>query len=75
MTAEHHKLSIVGMACEHCRCRVQRALEGVDGVTHVEIDLETGTANVQAEAGAVVREDLVAVVEDVGYQVGSMSTP
>ena len=75
MATEHHKLAVVGMSCEHCRCRVQRALEGVPGVVAVVIDLETGAADVEAETEATSREVLIAAVEDVGYEVGTMSSP
>ncbi|MGI5820067.1 MAG: heavy-metal-associated domain-containing protein [Armatimonadota bacterium] len=75
MGTENHHLSIVGMSCEHCRCRVQRALEGVAGVTKVEIDLSSGTANVQAGRGDVSIDALVSAVEKVGYSAGTMSTP
>ncbi len=75
MVTENHKLSVVGMSCEHCRVRVQEALEGVSGVMRAEIDLETGTANVEAGSGEVDIEDLVKAVEDAGYSAGTMSMP
>lgn len=75
MAVDRYEFSVVGMSCEHCRCRVQRALEEVEGVTSAAIDLETGTAHVETEVGATTRENLVAKVEEVGYAVGDLSTP
>ena len=75
MRTEYHQFNVVGMSCEHCRSRVQDALEKVGGVRSVEIDLETGAANVEAEEGATSQEKLTAAVEAVGYEVGMLSAP
>jgi copper chaperone len=75
MTKEYHQFSVLGMSCEHCRARVQEALERVRGVCEVEIDLETGMVNVEAEIGATSQDDLTVAVEKVGYEVGMLSTP
>ena len=34
------KILIEGMRCEHCVGHVKEALEGLDGVTSVEVSLE-----------------------------------
>lgn len=75
MRTEYHQFNVVGMSCEHCRATVQRALEEVGGVCSVEIDLETGAANVEAEPGATSQDTLTRAVEAAGYQVGMLSTP
>lgn len=69
MATEHHRLNVSGMSCEHCRCRVQRALEGLPGVSFAEVELSTGAVDVEADEGAVTREQLVAEVEKAGYSV------
>jgi copper chaperone CopZ len=75
MAVEQLQINVIGMSCEHCRCRVQRALEALPGVCTVVINLETGAVNVEAEPGTTTRENLVAAVEEVGYSAGTMSTP
>lgn len=75
MSAEQFQFSILDVTSEHCRSRVQRTLERVAGVSSVDIDPETGTANVIAEFGVTTREVLIARVEEAGYPVGTMSTP
>lgn len=75
MANDNYQLSVIGMSCEHCRGRVQQALEEVSGVVSVDISLETGVAEIQAEPGTTSREQLVAKVEETGYSVGSMSRP
>jgi copper chaperone len=69
MATEHHRLNVSGMSCEHCRCRVQRALEALPGVSSAEVSLKTGAVDVEADEGAVTREQLVAEVEKAGYSV------
>ena len=59
-------LDVSGMTCGNCVRHVQHALERVDGVVHVSVDLETGTARVAHEARAVLSM-LVAAVEEEGY--------
>ncbi len=75
MATEHIQLNVVGMSCEHCRCRVQRALESVPGVHSADVDLRTGTVSVEAEEGLISQEQLAAEVVNVGYAVGGMNTP
>ena len=59
------ELKIVGMSCEHCSGRVEKALGALAGVTAVEVVLEPGSATV---AGDNVRlADLVEAVDRVGF--------
>ena len=60
-------LNVTGMMCQHCVAHVKKALEGVDGVSSVDVSLEAGTATVEA-ADSVADEALVAAVVDAGYE-------
>ena len=60
-------LNVTGMMCRHCVAHVRKALEGVDGVSAVDVNLEAGTATVEA-ADSVTDEALVAAVVDAGYE-------
>ncbi|NPD32284.1 heavy metal translocating P-type ATPase [Eggerthellaceae bacterium zg-997] len=68
----NRELKVEGMMCQHCVRHVTKALEGVEGVSAVEVSLEAGTARVAAEAPAT-DEALVAAVVDAGYEVPSIS--
>ena len=59
-------LKISGMTCNHCVMAVSKALKEVAGVEKVEVSLERGEAKV---SGAALRERLVAVVKEEGYEV------
>lgn len=61
-------ITVEGMMCQHCTGRVQKALEGVEGVTSVTMSLEDKTATVEL-SGDVVDDALKAVIVDAGYEV------
>jgi len=59
---------ISGMTCGHCVQAVTQELSALDGVQGVEVDLDSGTATVRAEAEL----DLAAVrdaVDEAGYEL------
>ena len=60
-------LNVTGMMCQHCVAHVRKALEGVEGVSAVDVNLEAGTATVEA-ADSVSDDALVAAVVDAGYE-------
>lgn len=61
-------LDIEGMMCAHCQAHVQKALEGVEGVTQVAVSLEENNAVVSMEA-EVEDKKLIDAVEAGGYKV------
>ena len=61
-------LDVTGMMCQNCVKHVRKALEGVEGVSSVDVDLEAGTATV-ALAADVADSVLVDAVVDAGYEV------
>lgn len=61
-------LDVEGMMCAHCQAHVQKALEGVAGVTQVTVSLEEKQAKVTMET-EVADDVLAAAVTEAGYQV------
>ncbi len=61
-------LDIEGMMCAHCQAHVKEALEGVEGVTGVEVSLEEKQASVTM-ADEVADETLTEAVTKAGYKV------
>lgn len=57
-------LQVTGMMCNHCKNHVQEALERVEGVHEVTVDLASGIALVEGEASET---DLIRAVESCGY--------
>ena len=52
-------IHIEGMMCPHCSAHVQKALEALDGVTAVSVDLDGGTATVEATVSDKVLTDAI----------------
>jgi len=61
-------IKIKGMSCQHCVKAVTKALEGVEGVADVRVDLEKGQAEFR-EAAPVDRKKISEVISKAGYEV------
>jgi len=68
------ELEINGMSCEHCVQTVTKALLGVAGVTEAVVSLAEKRATVTAGEEVKVG-DLVAAVEEAGYEAKAVLTP
>ena len=66
-------LDVEGMMCAKCQAHVQKALEGVAGVTAVEVSLENKTASVTME-NEIADETLAGAVTEAGYEVKGCRT-
>lgn len=59
-------LKIEGMMCEGCVANVKNRLEGLKGVTSVDVNLKKGTAVVNHDG--VSDETLITTVVDAGFR-------
>lgn len=62
------KISITGMSCEHCVKHVTSALQGLAGVSKVEVNLAANNAIIESSQD-VSDEDIMASIDDAGYEV------
>lgn len=65
-------LKIEGMMCQHCVAHVTKALQSVDGVTAVDVNLKKKTAVVEL-AQEITDESLTAAILEAGYEVKKIS--
>jgi copper chaperone CopZ len=65
-TTQIVRLRVEGMGCEGCVAAVRQALQSVPGVARAQVDLASGTAEVEAAPTATV-QDLTAAVDAAGY--------
>jgi Cu+-exporting ATPase len=68
-SAEEIELPIGGMTCAACARTVERQLAGSPGVEKASVNFATKIASVSYNPAETRVEDLVAAVEDVGYEV------
>ena len=66
-------LDVEGMMCAKCQAHVQKALEGVAGVTAVEVSLENKTASVTMDH-EIDDGTLSGAVTEAGYEVKGCRT-
>lgn len=58
--------NIIGMMCASCQSQVEKALQGVEGVEHVDVNLLTNQAVITSQ-NTIPEADLIQAVEDQGY--------
>lgn len=56
--------NVMGMSCAACSARVEKAVNGVEGVTSCSVSLLTNSMGVEGNASA---EDIIKAVEAAGY--------
>ncbi|OZU88600.1 copper-binding protein [Virgibacillus indicus] len=62
-------LDVKGMTCGHCKMSVEGALNGLEGVSAVEVDLNSGKVEVTYDETKASLENMKEAVEDQGYDV------
>ena len=63
-TMDKREFKVDGMMCNHCRANVENAIQSVEGVTEVTVDLASGIASVN---GSASDEDIIRAITDRGY--------
>ncbi len=59
-------VKIKGMSCQHCVGSVKDALEKVEGIENVEVDLDSGVAKFD---GITAPENLESAITAIGFEV------
>ncbi len=59
-------VKINGMKCQHCVKSVTEALEKLDGVSEVKVNLEAGEASYEGEVDA---ETVKQAISGIGFEV------
>ena len=62
------KMKVEGMSCNHCVNHVKNALEEIEGVTDIVVDLDSKIATFNA-TDDVKDYDIKHAVEEAGYEV------
>jgi copper chaperone len=61
-------IKIKGMSCQHCVMAATKALNALDGVKDVKVDLKSGVTTYE-EVKAVDPKAVAAAVKKAGYEV------
>ncbi len=65
VTAEY---LVTGMTCQHCVGSVTEEVAAIEGVTHVEVDLDSGQLSVVSDSD-IPFATIAAAVDEAGYGV------
>ena len=63
----HEKFDVGGMSCAACQAHVTRAVEGLDGVSEVAVNLLSGSMAVDFDESRVTEDDICKAVDRAGY--------
>jgi Cu+-exporting ATPase len=63
------RIAVSGMTCTMCSQAITGALQGLAGVTAVQVSLTTDTATVHYNPGVIPVTQIQQAIEDIGYQV------
>ncbi|MEE9285466.1 MAG: heavy-metal-associated domain-containing protein [Dehalococcoidia bacterium] len=72
-TMKTDQLRVEGMTCENCVRHVTKALQGVAGVSSVQVDLAAGRASVEYDPGQATVEAMAAAIKEAGYAVPAVT--
>ena len=62
-------LNVDGITCEHCVDTIKKAVEILDGVFSVDVDIEKKQVVVEFDEKIAKAEDLIDKIEGVGFKV------
>jgi copper chaperone len=60
---------VPGIHCDHCKHSIEGALAPLPGVSAARVDIDARTVTVEADEARVDRAQLVATIEEQGYDV------
>ncbi|MPZ66147.1 MAG: cation-transporting ATPase [Pseudonocardiaceae bacterium] len=67
-TVSAQDYTVTGMSCQHCVNAVTAEVSGIDGVTGVDIDLDSGRMRVHSER-QLDDDKIRAAVDEAGYEI------
>lgn len=67
MTTETRIINIEGMTCEGCVKSVHNAVESLNGVQTVSVELDNNLATVTFDADAVSAQEIAQEIEEAGF--------
>ena len=62
-------LKVKGMSCQHCVMSVTKALNKLDGIQNVKVDLQKGEVSYD-NTKTVAHEKIEKAIESAGFQIG-----
>jgi copper chaperone len=61
-------VQVQGMTCDHCVAAVRGEVERLEGVTGVDVDLDSGTVTIDATR-SLGDAEIAAAIDEAGYEL------
>ena len=62
-------INVDGITCEHCVDTIKEAVEILDGIFSVDVDIEKKQVVVEFDEKIAKTEDLIDKIEEIGFEV------
>lgn len=62
------QVTVTGLTCQHCVLSVTEEVSGIDGVSAVDVQLESGAVTVLSDR-AVGLDEIAAAVTEAGFRI------
>lgn len=62
------QFAINGMSCNHCVAKVEQAINQLDGIDKVKINLKKNNGTVKFDEAQVSADQIAAAVTEAGYE-------
>lgn len=69
MSMKQATLQIQGMTCTGCVSSIKKAIAEQQGVSHLNIDLQTGAASFIFDDNKISLDDIKQLIDDAGFDV------
>jgi len=61
------KITVPNISCGHCTMRVEKALNGLDGVTSAKADISTKAVDIEWDEAVTKWDAIAATLDKIGY--------
>ncbi len=65
--SNREQFSIQGMTCGNCVKHVEKSLQGIQGVSQVEVNLDHQRATIEYDEQVVTPETMASALKEAGY--------
>ena len=69
MSETHAVLNVPSVSCNHCKMAIEGAVQALEGVAAVDVDVPAKSVSVDFDAGSVSLDIIEAAVREEGYEV------
>lgn len=62
-------ISVSGMSCNHCKSAIEQALQNLDSVSNIYVDINKQIVNLTYDENNINLIEIINTIEELGYEV------